>query len=325
MSETDHLLPTATRTADIEDRAGYWLERRDFGDLDAEELVEFNAWMAKSLAHRVTYVRLDAAWKRTERLAALRRHDVEQQVVAPPSRRGSFLIPTAAAFAVVALLGAGAVSFLLNPTEKVYATSVGGHRTATLADGSTIELNTDTVLRIIERADRRIVELDRGEAYFQVRHDAAHPFIVKVAGHVVTDLGTKFLVRADTKGLEVMLTEGRARLESDAAHSVVLTPGDVAIANGRAMSVTRKSQKHLANVLGWRRGVLIFDHTTLADAADEINRYSAKKIVIADAAAGRFMIGGTFPITGVETIATAAKDFFGLRVEDRGDEILISR
>jgi transmembrane sensor len=328
VSETDQMLLTATRTAQIEERAGYWLERRDFGNLDAEELAAFDAWIGKSLAHRIAYVRLAAAWTRTERLAALRRHSAEQSEPAMHKRRHPFAI-LAAAFVVTAMLGAGAALFLMKPRETVYTTSIGGHRTTMLADGSTVELNTDTVVRVIENADRRIVEIDRGEAYFQIKHDAARPFVVKVAGHSVTDLGTKFLVRSETGRLEVVLTEGRARLESaDAdvgAPSVVLTPGDVAIATARAMSVTRNSPTHLANVLGWRHGVLVFDHTTLAAAADEINRYNRKKLVIADVAAGKFMIGGTFPTNGVETIAAAAKDFFGLRVEDRGDEILISR
>jgi transmembrane sensor len=152
---------------------------------------------------------------------------------------------------------------------------------------------------------------------------------VKVAGHLVTDLGTKFLVRADTNRVEVALTEGSARIDSFNAglnrRSVVLKPGDVAIAAGKYLSVTKSSRQRLADTLGWRHGVLIFDHTTLAEAADEVNRYNKKKLVIADAEAGRFMIGGTFPTNGVETIAAAAKDFFGLRVDDRGDEILISR
>ncbi len=320
---------TNARGITIEDQAGYWLERRDFDDMSKDELASFDAWIAKSLAHRVAFVRLEAAWGRTERLAALRAYGGQQETRSALKIGKSPFLQGLAALAVAAFLGTGAAWFLLNSAQKVYTAPIGGHRTVVLADGSVVELNTDTILRVAEDSGGRIAELEKGEAYFQIKHDASNPFVVKVAGHRITDLGTKFLVRADANRVEVALAEGGARIDSFNAsknsRSVILKPGDVAIAAGENLSVTKFSREHLTDTLGWRRGVLIFDHTTLAEAADEVNRYNKKKLVIADAEAGRFMIGGTFPTNGVDTIAAAAKDFFGLRVEDRGDEILISR
>ena len=59
-----------------------------------------------------------------------------------------------------------------------YATAVGGHKTLTLGDGSEVELNTDTIVRMPKVAGQRQVILDKGEAYFQIKHDAENPFIV---------------------------------------------------------------------------------------------------------------------------------------------------
>ncbi|HEY5236887.1 MAG TPA: FecR domain-containing protein, partial [Rhizomicrobium sp.] len=197
-----------------------------------------------------------------------------------------------------------------------------------LADGSQVELNTDTVLRADVSADQRTVWLDRGEAFFQVRHDVAHPFVVMAGKQRVTDLGTKFLVRRDSTRFEVAVMEGRVRfdtLDSHAPQPATLTPGDVAVASANAMLVTRQPAQKLASELGWRHGVLVFEHTTLADAAAEFNRYNSEKLVIADAAAGRRTIGATFRTGDVELFARAAQELLGLRVENRGSEIVISR
>ena len=129
-----------------------------------------------------------------------------------------------------------------NIREKTFSTPVGGRQILTLTDGSRIELNTDTVLRVALGKDHRTVWLDKGEAYFQVKHDAARPFVIYTNGRRITDLGTKFLVRADQGRLEVALLEGRVRLDAatDQPQAMtVLTAGDDAVAVGNTTSVPR--------------------------------------------------------------------------------------
>jgi transmembrane sensor len=177
------------------------------------------------------------------------------------------------------------------------------------------------------RVKGRSAELIRGEAFFQITHDAQRPFVVTAGNHRITDLGTKFSVRTGGAGLEVSLVQGRARIDAPnapAQHAAVLEPGDVAVATASRISVIRKSQTDLAGELGWRRGVLVFHQTTLGDAAREFNRYNRKKLVIADPRAAALMIGATFPTDDIEAFAHTAKNVFGLRVDDRGDEIVIS-
>ena len=57
---------------DLEDITSDWIERRDRGDWDSASQSQFDAWLARSLENRIAYWRLEAAWDRTERLAALR-------------------------------------------------------------------------------------------------------------------------------------------------------------------------------------------------------------------------------------------------------------
>ena len=306
-------------------QAAVWIERRDFGDWGDDDRAGFKAWLAQSPAHRVAFLRADARWGRTEMLGALRPFRAEDTQSVVPRRLRIPFAGLTAAIALVALVGTSAAFYLTLPRETTYATAIGGHKTIALADGSRVELNTNTVLRVGGH-DHRTVSLVSGEAYFQIKHDPARPFVVMAAAHRVTDLGTKFLVRSDADRLTVSLMEGRASIQSDdATHSAVLTPGDVAIATGNRMSVTRKPALELAHEIGWRQGVLVFDNTTLADAAAELNRYNRQKVVIADAAIAKLTIVGTFPENDVEAVADAAKEVFGLQVQNRKDAIVISR
>ena len=311
--------------ADIETCAVAWVRRRRFGSWNEKEQSDLEEWLAASLANRVAYWRMNAGYDRIGMLTALCRPASEQ---APKQRPLRFA--TGALGIIAALfLALSAIFAFLPQSTKIYATPIGGHRTLVLPEGSKVELDTDTVLRTkIAASGTRSIWLDKGAAYFQVKHDAARPFVVIVAGHRVTDLGTKFLIRNSNDRLEVALVEGRARVDESGQlqnRSVVLTPGDVAVATSRSMSVVRTTSKELASALSWRSGVLVFKHTALADAAAELNRYNEQKIVILDPSVGRLTIDGTFPVTGVSLFARSAQEVFELHVEKRGNEIAVSR
>ncbi|HSZ73536.1 MAG TPA: hypothetical protein VK779_01860, partial [Rhizomicrobium sp.] len=81
----------------------------------------------------------------------------------------------------------------------------------------------------------------------------------------------------------------------------------------------------LANDLAWRRGVLVFEDTTLADAAQEFNRYNSEKIVIADLHSARLKISGILKVNDLAEFMRMARNFFDLRADRRGNEIVISR
>ncbi len=329
MSNPAEKSSTPGQTLAIEAKAAEWIaQRSDAARWNEEEQVKLEAWFKESVAHEVAYLRLLALWESADRLAILRR-PMRGSPSGASAGGSSRLLRIAVSALVLLFAGAGLYFYNRGPQERTYSTAVGGSEIVLLADGSRIELNTSTVLRTNITVNHRKVVLVRGEAYFQIKHDAAHPFSVETGGHRIVDLGTKFLVKSGADRVEVSLIEGSAQFDfSDKraqAHPAILTPGDVAVATASALSVTHRSPVAMSNELGWRRGVLIFDRTTLADVAAEVNRYSTKKLIVADPQAARLTIGGTFPTRSVRTIAEAAQDFYGLHFEDRGGEIVISR
>ncbi len=313
---------------EIREQAAHWLARRTLGPWDENDHIALNAWLSQSLAHDIEFLRMEAGWNRTERLTALRDPSKPRSMAQRSARSRPMLFRAAAILVMAAALSTGGFFLIPGSRGEAYSTPVGGHKIITLADGSRIELNTDTVIHTDFRPSRREVTLLKGEAYFQIEHDAARPFVVMAAQHRVTDLGTKFLVRNEFGSVQVSLFEGKAELRSASdviqQHSVVLTPGDVAVASAHSLSVSRRPDKELHDELGWQRGVIVFSHTTLAAAASEFNRYNETKIVIADAEARNRVIGATLPAHDVEAFADVAREIFGLRIQRRKNEIVIS-
>lgn len=323
-SDDQNTAPEFSATPEESCAAEWVAARRNQKDWTNERQAELNAWLAESLAHRVAYIRIDATWRRTDRLAALRTPMRE-----PPSshvpRRGRWM-RIASAFGIAAITGVVAGNYFERPRPQLIQTPKGGQERLTLSDGSRIELNTDSAVLVDLRDRSRTVELVRGEAFFQIRHDTSRPFIVTAGTRRIVDLGTKFLVRMSLDSLNVALVEGRARLESPGPQrAAVLLPGDVAVATAYATKITRKSTRELSESLAWQRGAVVFHNERLADAVAELNRYGGPQLVVADADAAKLAINGTFLTNNAEEFAGITHELFGLRVERRNGNLILSR
>lgn len=320
-------LPTTGAQA-LRERAGDWLERKDRPDWGVQDQADLDAWLEEDPAHLIAYWRVEGAWERSLRLRVMR------PSVSDPSRTQRFksenwLKRIAVPFAAVAVAGIAAVFFLSKPNERIITTGIGEHKIVSLGDGSRVELNTDTVLKVDVSPDRRLASIQKGEAYFQIAHDPEHPFVVSAGDHRITVLGTKFTVHREAGKLEVALLEGRIWLDENAnergGHGLLLTPGDKVVSQGAKLVKLEEPPDALQNELGWRSGMLIFKYTTLANAAAEFNRYNREKLVVADAATAKLKIIGSFPTNDVNMFVRASKQLFGLNVEHRGNQIVLSR
>jgi len=322
---SDELLTAGAQA--LRERAGDWLERKDRPDWTAQDQAELDAWLEEDPAHLIAYWRVEGAWERSLRLRVMR----PSVSAARPSRFKSenWLKRIAVPFAAVAAAGVLAAFLLAKPNERLISTGIGEHKIVSLGDGSRVELNTDTVLKVDVSPERRLASIQKGEAYFQIAHDPEHPFVVSAGDHRITVLGTKFTVHREAGKLEVALLEGRIWLDENAnehgGHGMLLTPGDKVVSQGAKLVKLEERPDTLQNELGWRSGMLIFKFTTLADAAAQFNRYNRQKLVVADAAAAKLKIIGSFPTNDVNMFVRASKQLFGLHAEHRGNQIVLSR
>ncbi len=319
----------AADAKDAKVRAAAWLERRDRADWSEADQAELDKWLVQSPGNLLAYWRVEAAWDNTNRLIAVRPFDRRAPEPEPRGRLMSVLSKIVAGCAAVAVLGGGFLLLTPHAKEQAYATPVGGHEIVSLADGSQIELNTDTVVRTDVSPDHRFASIEKGEAFFQISHDAKHPFVVAAGNRRITVLGTKFFVRQSANRLEVGLIDGRIWFDANnrelQPQAMLLAPGDIAIATPTSVFLKRASEQQLTSELGWRKGVLIFDNTALADAAAEFNRYNTRHIVIDDKSVAQLKVVGTFPKQNLSAFVDVAQEVFNLRVDKRGDQIVISR
>ncbi|HEX4178779.1 MAG TPA: FecR domain-containing protein [Rhizomicrobium sp.] len=307
---------------EIEEIAAGWLAREDRG-LTAEEQDQMELWLEQSSHHRVGYLRLKASWQRADRLAALK---TPLLAARRPQRR--WIVPAAIA-ASLAVVAGGAVWLRQpqSPRTQDFATGIGQRQALRLADGTQVELDTNTRLHADLSEKSRTVTLDAGEAYFDVVHDASRPFTVYAGNHRITDIGTKFSVFRNGDDVRVVVKEGQVKVEQiDQPQAVPLMAqaGHEIIAKGSETLLATKPDQEISNDLSWRNGVLVFNQQTLADAADQFNRYNSRHILV-EGSARKIRIGGSFKAGNVDVFVQLLHRGFGLSVNEQGDRIVVSR
>jgi transmembrane sensor len=328
----------------IEAAAAQWLARHDSGRWTSDDERALQAWLDDNTAHRVAWLRLRAAWQRAEPMQALTQ-EAQAPQGSPPTDDAPALPPTRLpqlpprprtawrwAAAAALLMSAGSLWFGLRAPagEERYSTPVGGLEAITLADGSRVTLNTRTRARALINEQERKVWLDEGEAFFEVQPDPARPFVVAAGGDRITVLGTKFNVRREGGRTQVVVLEGRVRLDrADAAGSeakaapTVITHNDAAVAQSGGVLVMAKTAEQVQQDLSWRQGRLAFDHMTLGEIAAEFNRYNRRQIVV-EGDAAELRLGGSFDAHNVEGFARLMHEGFGLKVDIGGERIRLS-
>lgn len=341
---------------EVEHAAATWLARRDAGGWSECDQQQLDAWLDAAVAHRVAFIRLDAAWQQSGRLQALGAgmstdtvpargswsHPSFAGQDAPVSRqprqteRRSGYRPRLRGFAVAAML-ALVVSLALGwrhyttVEQSTYHTAIGDLREVPLTDGSAATLSSDSRVVVTMSHGERHIDLQQGEAFFTVTKDPERPFVVSAGGRRVIAVGTRFAVRRDAGDLRVVVTQGLVRLESDnrpdgrRQPTTLLPAGSVATASDAGVVVSSGSVQQAEEFLSWRSGFVSFHDTPLAVAATEFNRYNARKIVIGDASVGAMRVGGNFRWSNTDAFVRLLAQGFPIKVRQQGDEIVLTR
>ena len=355
----------------IEKRAAKWLAERDSGDWTPKDQAALDQWLGESSANTVAYIRLEAAWKRADRLQALGAGFPKGKVPTPEEfnlspffddREGGGPRPREArdlgsvrryrtAFAGLAasllLVFAVSTAWYFWPIGPDYKTPIGGTASVPMADGSKVTLNTDSAIRVAVTERERQVQLDHGEAFFEVAKDPKRPFVVSVGKKRVIAVGTKFSVRRIDSDIRIVVTEGTVRVEStstplhrkevDAAGSALpgndtgsattefpLAAGSIARATGDDLLVQNATIPQAEESLSWRTGYLIFRETTLADAVAEFNRYNLRKLVIDDPSVASIRLSGKFRTADFEAFVRLLEGGFPIHAQHAQEQIILT-
>ena len=311
----------------VEREASRWLAARDASAGTPAQSEEFNRWLDADIRHRVAYLRLEASWQRVERLRDLRPldRDVDPDLFKERKLRRPWPMAAAASLAL-ALLAGGWWFYRQNSGWQEYETQIGGFARVVLDDGSVVDLNTNSEVRVRLGDSQREVRLVRGEGRFQVAHDAGRPFTVSAAGAAVRAVGTAFTVRMrDSARVDVLVYEGKVAITADRVPAAPpVSAGEAAEVFPDRVSVSRVEPQQLERRLAWTSGSLRFNGETLGEAVAEFNRYNRRQLKLADASLATLRVGGNFVATDPESFAAALVSAFSLRAtpEEPGSIVL---
>jgi transmembrane sensor len=207
---------------------------------------------------------------------------------------------------------------------ELFATRVDEQRDVPLADGSVVHLDVGSEISVNMSSAAREVTLTRGRALFDVAKDRERPFTVTAGNIRTTALGTKFQIQTDSERVVVVLTEGSVSV-TDATWEERLAPGEqLSLEARRTAPVKRSIDTYMAT--SWSRGRLVFRGTPLAEALEEVNRYSTRKLRLGDPSLASLPVGGNFIAGDSELVLSAFEAALPLRsVDGGGGEILLFR
>lgn len=337
---------------DVEEQAMTWLVRLETlpeGSAADDMHAEFAAWCDADPRRHAAYIRLGSAWRKADQLKRLcGQNDVvdidllaPMPTVKPSEVRANRGVPrfmgtrvALAASVAIVLVGSACWWALDRLSGKTYATAVGGFERVLLADGSMVELDTATKIKVRFNGDHREVTLVRGQANFNVIRDAKRPFSVDAGDTTVRALGTIFSVRLrEARQVEVLVAEGRVAIapqgskaldidRADVRHLPTLSAGEVAVIKPAQLSVKpmKVQAPDIERKLSWTHGRATFEGETLAEAVDEFNRYTRRQLIIADPAIAGIRVGGSFEPSDPESFVIALERSFGVKVQSADDE-----
>jgi transmembrane sensor len=300
--------------ADIDEEAAAWIWRMDASVVAVADRHAFDAWLRQDARHRRAAAELSAAWSALDGLAEAKREEKIATFAAgtPPPLLQHAQRRWFAAAAMLAAVAIGAMWLQRGSELQTLATAVGQQRNVTLADGSIVTLNTNTIVETDLQRHTREIYLRKGEAHFQVAHDRSRPFLVHAGDAVVRAVGTAFEVRVLTdQHVDVVVDEGRVEVQTtapiQASPNPSARPRPPAATTVRALNagerlstashdyaVTPITAQQLSSELAWREGAIIFDGELLSEAIAEIERYTDARIVISDPQIARLRVGGRF-------------------------------
>lgn len=232
---------------------------------------------------------------------------------------------------------------LLPAASQRYGTGLGEQRSILLADGSRVTLNSRSAIGVELGKHRRIIHLLRGEALFQVSHDPARPFDVYADGAVVRAIGTEFNVDIESSYAAVTVMEGQVAVMSGAQASLPVPTGAAQAPGRQALQqfpapagalllgvaqrviITPGGIAHpqhvedLSAITAWTRGQLVFESRPLGEVVDELNQYTAKRIVIQSSRLRLRKVTGVIQFDDPSSLLSFLADVPGVVIHKSGD------
>lgn len=293
----------------MEAEAAEWVIRLDAEDCTADDRRHFERWLSSDPRHRDAFDFASRTWGELSGLKELIEPATAgtpaHPVAACPARASPRYLPVQALAASLVLALALGLFWFGNPLVRMsadYMTAPGEQRTVTLADGTVVDLGSDSALAVDFDEQERRVELLSGIAYFTAAPkagDETRPFVVKSGAGTAEALGTQFAVDKLDEAVEVTVAEHQVNVavegSPDSDREALLSPGQ-AVRYSADGVLGKVEERDLDQAMSWRRGKLIFNDVPLSRVVTELNRYRRGRIVITRDSLARLHVSGVFDV-----------------------------
>jgi transmembrane sensor len=204
-----------------------------------------------------------------------------------------------------------------------YVTAKGQMSSISLPDGTRVTLAPESALDLGYANGERRLRLLSGRGYFDVAHDAVHPFTVEAADRVVTALGTHFDIQMKPGGMRVVLAQGSVAITAAPGGlanqpMVQLRPGEAFVASGAKPGKVRTTD--LEHDLAWRQGFAVFENRPLAEVIETLNRSTRAQIFIRDPKVAALRVTGQFRTGDIERFGRALALVLPVRISARDSD-----
>lgn len=309
--------------------AAIWYEKVSSGTLSESEMGEFEAWLDEP-SHQEEYALcanlwsvsgVPEFWTETEEVSQQKPFPVRK--IFPQVR----LVHLAGLAATIVFIFGFLFQIWPEKDFVIYETGIGEQRLITLADQSTVLLNTNSLIEVRYSDKSRQIDLLRGEAFFDVEK-APQPFEVKTPYGIFRALGTEFAVRyLSDQHVRLTVKEGKVAVLS--VENMYQSGGAMAEAGemlhlDTAGAPLEKAKVDPENYMSWRKGIVSFSGTPLQDVIEEISRYTELRIVLDAKSISSLKVSGIFHVGQVETFLNGLTEAFPISVEKMGQDIILT-
>ena len=296
-------------TEHIIQQAANWLTRLHDEDVSESERQAFNAWCQADPRHAVAIERMRALWGSFDTLPAQPARVALNRAFAPRPARG------VQAMAVLGLVLCGWLGLEQLPVWMAdQRTGVGERLQIALADGSQLQLNSNSAVDVRFDGHQRVVELLQGELWVDVAKDARRPFVVRTDQGTATALGTRYLVKRAPDGTTVVtVIESTVAVKGDTNEGVKVMAGQRSILDhGRAEPPQAIDD---TDPDAWTRGLLKVNDQPLSDVLQTLASYRHGLVRFDPQALRGLRVSGVFRLDDTAAALAALADNLPIQVE----------
>jgi transmembrane sensor len=299
---------------EIRAEAAAWLARLHAQDRDTTDEAAFRAWLAARPEHAAAFEAMDRVWSDVGGLTDLR-GQCRRPRPSVTSRRALL-----AGVGLLAVAGSSAM-FLRSASAKVYETDVGEQRHVALDDGSQLFLDAQTRISVAFSDTVRAVDMQYGRANFRVVPDFKRPFIVEAAERKIVASHCNFDVRCEDGQVQVVLIHGEADVKQARAtgRGERLTSGERLVAS---VDIEKRDKPDMTRQLAWQTGYESFENENLAQAVEEMNRYSTARLEVAPGVAN-LKVSGLYRVGDNAAFARSLAKLLPIMVRQNGENLIL--